>query len=68
MQDAATKAAFALLASLGNDDAGINGRGGNGGLISRETIRKADDLRIALLTEATLRGGPQPAIQATETV
>lgn len=37
-----------LLASLSYDDSGSMGRGGNGGLISRETIRAADELRLAM--------------------
>jgi hypothetical protein len=41
-------AAEALIESLVFDDSGVNGRGGNGGLISRETIRKADELRIII--------------------
>lgn len=40
--------AEALIASLTYDDSGSAGRGGNGGLISRETIRKADELRLAI--------------------
>ncbi len=46
--DPLLKAAHALLASLTFDDSGINGRGGNGGLLSRETVRKSDELRIIL--------------------
>ncbi|KQT52244.1 MULTISPECIES: hypothetical protein [unclassified Aureimonas] len=42
-------AAQDLVAAITFDDSGIAGRGGNGGLISRETIRKADELRFALL-------------------
>lgn len=45
-------AARALLDAIMLDDHGINGRGGNGGLISPDTIRKADELRMALLNEA----------------
>lgn len=41
-------AAEALLKSLTFDDSGIAGRGGNGGLISRETTRKGDSLRLEL--------------------
>lgn len=37
-----------LIAAVVYDDSGNNGRGGNGGLISRETIRKTDELRLAL--------------------
>jgi hypothetical protein len=42
------EAAKALVAAVAFDDSGLNGRGGNGGLLSRETIRKADELRIAI--------------------
>lgn len=49
-------AAKALLDSVTFDDCGalIGGKyqGGNGGLISRKTIEKADDLRRALHTAA----------------
>lgn len=38
----------ALLDALTFDDSGFQGKGGNGGLISRETIRKADEVRIAM--------------------
>lgn len=41
-------AARALLDAVTFDDSGEMGRGGNGGLISRETIRKADELRLVL--------------------
>lgn len=30
------------------DDSGIMGRGGNGGLLSRDTIRAVDDLRLII--------------------
>jgi len=40
--------AEALVASITYDDSGTNGQGGNGGLISRETIRKTDALRMAI--------------------
>lgn len=40
--------AEALIEALTYDDSGSAGRGGNGGLISRETIRKADELRLAI--------------------
>lgn len=40
--------AHALVQGVTFDDSGIQGRGGNGGLISRETIRKADELRMVL--------------------
>lgn len=41
-------AAKALLDAVTFDDSGAGGRGGNGGLISRDTIRKADELRLIL--------------------
>lgn len=37
-----------LIKAITFDDSGENGKGGNGGLISRETIRKADEARIVL--------------------
>lgn len=50
--DRLRKAALALLESVSFDDSGtiVGGQyqGGNGGLISRETIKKADDLRRLL--------------------
>lgn len=41
-------AARDLLNAVTFDDSGAGGRGGNGGLISRETIAKADRLRLIL--------------------
>lgn len=59
MTDELAKAAKALLDAITFDDCGamVGGKfvGGNGGLISRETIRKADDLRRAL--ERSEQGG-----------
>lgn len=52
MRSATLAAAKALLASVEFDDRGIAGKGGNGGLISPETIRAAAELRIALDAEA----------------
>lgn len=43
------EAAEKLIESLTFDDSGSAGRGGNGGLISRDTIRKSDQLRVLLL-------------------
>lgn len=47
------KAAKALLDAITFDDCGslVGGKfvGGNGGLISRETIKQADELRRALI-------------------
>jgi hypothetical protein len=52
MTDEIATAAKALLNALTFDDCGamLGGKfvGGNGGLISRETIRNADELRRAL--------------------
>lgn len=52
MTEEIVKAAQALLDAITFDDCGamVGGKfvGGNGGLISRETIRKADELRRAL--------------------
>ncbi|WP_062206731.1 hypothetical protein [Aureimonas sp. AU12] len=42
------KAAKAAVDAITFDDSGTHGRGGNGGLISRETIRKTDELRLAI--------------------
>jgi len=53
MSNEIAKAAKALLDAITFDDCGamVGGKfvGGNGGLISRETIRKADELRRALI-------------------
>lgn len=43
------RAAEAAVAAVTFDDSGTNGRGGNGGLLSRETIRKVDELRIEII-------------------
>jgi len=40
------------------DDSGIGGQGGNGGLISRETIRKVDFLRVLLLRRQMRASAP----------
>ena len=42
-------AAKAVVDAVTFDDSGFNGQGGNGGLISRETIRKVDVLRQTIL-------------------
>lgn len=45
-----------LVEGVKFDDSGFMGKGGNGGLISSTTIRKADNARIALSTfEKVLR-------------
>jgi len=49
MNEKLVQAAEKLVEAIQFDDSGAFGRGGNGGLISKETIRKADDLRILLL-------------------
>ncbi len=46
--DVLVKRAEELIAAVTYDDSGTNGKGGNGGLLSRETIRKTDALRLAL--------------------
>lgn len=46
--DAVIAAAEKLLTSVTYDDCGEFGRGGNGGLISRDTVRAADELRLTL--------------------
>jgi len=38
-----------LIEALTYDDSGSAGRGGNGGLISRDTIRLSDHLRTLVL-------------------
>jgi hypothetical protein len=47
MADIITKAQK-LIEAITFDDCGENGRGGNGGLISRETVRASDELRLEL--------------------
>lgn len=42
------RAARALIDAVHFDLSGINGRGGNGGLTSTETVRAADELRLAI--------------------
>ncbi len=55
------EAAQAAVDAITFDDSGTQGRGGNGGLVSRQTIRKSDELRIAIrraqaeLSEMTTR-------------
>ncbi|MCX5495422.1 hypothetical protein OSH11_11950 [Kaistia dalseonensis] len=50
------KSIDALLDAITYDDSGSMGRGGNGGLISRETIRKCDELRLARLPFSSSAG------------
>jgi len=49
MVDDLYKAAKALMDSVHYDTSGINGQGGNGGLISIKTIRRADELQQVIL-------------------
>lgn len=52
------RAAKALMDSVNFDMIGIDGRGGNGGLVSTATTRRSDELRQVLLRyENTLKGG-----------
>ena len=43
------RAAKALMDSVSYDTSGINGQGGNGGLISTDTTRRSDELRQVIL-------------------
>ena len=45
-----------LVQAVTFDDSGNMGKGGNGGLLSRETIRKADTLRLTLNDIKKLKG------------
>lgn len=47
--DSVTPLVRALVDRVRFDDSGVDGRGGNGGLLSRETLRAADNLRIWLM-------------------
>jgi hypothetical protein len=53
-------AVTALLASISSDEAR------HGGLLSRTTIRCADDLRLAVAAERRRKGQPEPAEPAVE--
>jgi hypothetical protein len=46
-------AAKALMESVSYDMSGINGQGGNGCLISTETIRRSDELRQVIFRQET---------------
>jgi hypothetical protein len=48
MTAALIKAAERLDESITYDNSGTGGRGGNGGLISRDTMRKTDEQRVAI--------------------
>lgn len=48
--------ATALLDAISYDVSGIDGRGGNGGLISTNTIRRSDELRQILLRQEATDG------------
>jgi len=52
-------AAEKLIHAVTFDDCGENGRGGNGGLISRETIRAADELRLEISRFRVAGGSPE---------
>jgi hypothetical protein len=41
-------AAKKLIDAVSYDVNGVNGRGGNGGLVSTETIRASDELRLVV--------------------
>jgi hypothetical protein len=41
-------AAEKLVEAITHDNSGTMGRGGNGGLISRDTMRLADETRVAI--------------------
>lgn len=41
------------MESVSYDMSGVNGQGGNGGLISTETIRRSDELRQVILRQET---------------
>jgi len=49
------RAAKALMDSVNFDMIGVDGRGGNGGLISLKTMRCSDELRQVLLHLERLR-------------
>lgn len=54
-------AARRLIDAVTFDDSGTAGRGGNGGLVSRDTIHRADELRLAIAAaEATAKSGGDP--------
>jgi hypothetical protein len=51
------RAARSLMESVHYDTSGINGQGGNGGLISTATIRRADELHQVLLKVESVAHG-----------
>lgn len=51
------EAAEQLVEAITFDNSGVFGKGGNGGLISIATIRKADELRIAISKHRKLNAG-----------
>lgn len=55
------RAAEALIDAVTFDDSGSHGQGGNGGLLSRETIRKADALRLVICEARRAARGPDDA-------
>jgi hypothetical protein len=50
------KVAQKLVDQVEYDVCGKNGKGGNGGLVSTETIRAADECRLVLNTIAAVKG------------
>lgn len=48
LQNTLLEQSAALVAAVTFDDSGMMGKGGNGGLLSRDTIRAADELRLTL--------------------
>lgn len=60
MTDDLYRAAKALMDSVTHDMIGIDGRGGNGGLVSTATIRRSDELRQVLPRYKPLPTGPLP--------
>lgn len=51
-------AARKLIDAVSFDVNGINGKGGNGGLTSTETVRASDELRLAINRYETEAGKP----------
>jgi hypothetical protein len=59
------KAAQELIDSIHNDVVGTNGRGGNGGIVSVETMKKTDKVRVAIwAAEREKNAQKQPNIPA----
>lgn len=64
--DALIRAAEDLVEAVTFDDSGTHGQGGNGGLLSRETIRKADALRLAICAARRAQRDAPPSPRAGE--